>query len=627
MSVKLNLSPGLNDSLAGPHRRFSPLRWLFLGLLLGGAAFPAFAQSQEIIPLGSPLYRDIDALCLMAGLARPSASRPWTINEARLNLDRLDPQALSAAARGLYDRTAGALARGPALDLGGGVQIGAGLELNLETYGHTNTEDYITEEDWFYGYEERQPSVRLNLEGRLGEHFFSRMEGSYGLGRFNPGDEYRIRLTDKTRPAGSVQDGDNPFPNGIGAILDKSSLNQFEWRIRGAQYAGGFRTNITTPASMGSEWPRRAYFSAGGSRWNFSLSRDRLTWGNGESGNLILDGNADFNDYARFNFFHEALRYEYLMVFFKGFDYWNDNFYKLLDPNRSYERIFRIFLAHRLEFRLRNNLSLSLSEGVMYQDSAFELRFLNPSFFLHNYLDKTRFNAIASIEWDWTPGPGWGIYGQFALDQATAPTETGSTAGDRTSFGVLGGLRRSGPLFSGVLDLNLEGVYTSPMLYRRNGVDLLVLRTAEFADDKYALEYLGYPYGGDAIVLQLGGNYRDPSGWEAGFRFFGMLHGRMHFLLSHNTDLANDGQANIAGAAPLGRPEEVELTLALSLNGRWELPSPVPAMGLSLWVELDGVTRRNKLMYSETGLGEEVIYHLPGWSPDLQLTLGMGLRF
>jgi hypothetical protein len=65
--------------------------------------FPIYAQSQKIIPLSSEIYGETDALYLMRGLASPSAARPWTVNEAREILNKIEPGSLNQAESVLYD--------------------------------------------------------------------------------------------------------------------------------------------------------------------------------------------------------------------------------------------------------------------------------------------------------------------------------------------------------------------------------------------------------------------------------------------------------------------------------------------------------------------------------------------
>ena len=44
---------------------------------------PASVGAQEVIPLASSVYEDMDLLYLLAGTGTPSGSRPWTKAEAR----------------------------------------------------------------------------------------------------------------------------------------------------------------------------------------------------------------------------------------------------------------------------------------------------------------------------------------------------------------------------------------------------------------------------------------------------------------------------------------------------------------------------------------------------------------
>ena len=72
-------------------------------------------------------------------------------------------------------------------------------------------------------------------------------------------------------------------------------------------------------------------------------------------------------------------------------------------------------MGHRLEFRARGGLTLALSEDVMYRNDVFDPRYLNPAFIYHNLNNRSMFNAIAHLELDWSPAPGWKLYGQYAL--------------------------------------------------------------------------------------------------------------------------------------------------------------------------------------------------------------------
>ncbi|HHU88113.1 MAG TPA: hypothetical protein GXZ38_01985, partial [Spirochaetales bacterium] len=63
--------------------------YLILFLLVTGSLLWG-VNTQEIIPLSSPLYRHIDRLYILEGRPRPSSARPWSVNEASLILSRIE---------------------------------------------------------------------------------------------------------------------------------------------------------------------------------------------------------------------------------------------------------------------------------------------------------------------------------------------------------------------------------------------------------------------------------------------------------------------------------------------------------------------------------------------------------
>ena len=115
-------------------------------------------------PLDSSLYSDMDALYAMCGLVRPSDNRPWSDAEARGILDRVDRSSLTGMAASLYDRILATLDEGLRFKFGSDFQMDAGIEFGLEMYTHTNTEDFITEDDWVLGYQDRRSLMRVHFD-------------------------------------------------------------------------------------------------------------------------------------------------------------------------------------------------------------------------------------------------------------------------------------------------------------------------------------------------------------------------------------------------------------------------------------------------------------------------------
>jgi hypothetical protein len=498
-----------------------------------------------------------------------------------------------------------AVSRPLRLALGSLVRLDVEPELALELYTHTNGEDYVNETDWIYGYEERKPLVLLSVETAVGNWFYLFTDFRYGRNRFLEADTYR---------------GKEALPGGLGALIPPGSdsppalLEELSFPVRSWAYGRYFLTNVSGFPDFDFQWPKRAITSAGGGHWNLSLARDRIRWGNGHTGNFIIDDHADFHDFARFSIFTGRFKYEWLNVFFMTYPY-----------GLGTEETFRILMAHRLEYRLSKSLSLALSESVMYQDGSLNFRYFNPAFIFHNQWDRSRFNAIAQGELDFTFVRGFKAYAQFVLDQMRAPAEDDSQS---AAWGVLAGVEHARLLGTGIFTASLEGAYTTPLLYRRDKVDFLMITRCETvgAWDSFRFDYIGYPYGGDAIILQLDAAWRRPGVGGLSARLLGMIHGKMNPLISHNDQGDNTGKANLEEPTPSGRGDERELTYAASLRGDRIIPCPIPLLSFSLWAQVDFLLKYNKLMYSLTGTGEDLVYHKDGPSTDLQITLGLGLR-
>jgi len=180
---------------------------------------------------------------------------------------------------------------------------------------------------------------------------------------------------------------------------------------------------------------------------------------------------------------------------------------------------------------------------------------------------------------------------------------------------------------SGVLSLSLEFAYTTPLLYRRDLVDFVLLTNTEVnhVSNNLSFDYTGFHYGGDAVLLQLDAKYRLPGTAFIHARFFGMVHGRMNFFASHNKDGLSTGNANLKDHTPSGGEDEREYTLAFFLGGNYTIPQPVSWLKIRAWAGFDWFFRKNKLMLSETGINEGIVYNKKGWAQDFQLVLGVGI--
>ena len=280
-------------------------------------------------------------------------------------------------------------------------------------------------------------------------------------------------------------------------------------------------------------------------------------------------------------------------------------------------------MAHRLEFRVLPALLFAVSENLMVDPGGFGPANANPAFIYHNWYDRSRFNAIAQLELDYTLAPGWRLYTEAVLDQLRAFWEDES---EPSSWGLLSGAEHTRFAGPGLLTLSLEGAYTSPLLYRRDQVDFLTVLPVKVngAKDNLVFDYTGYPYGGDALVLRLDSRYRFPGGALVSAGFSGAIHGGMNLFASHNRDGNNGDLANREGIAPSGSAGERELSCGVSIRGAYTLAKKVGIFTVSAWAGTDFILKKNKLMISETG--QDIIYRNGNVVTDVQFIFGTGIR-
>lgn len=564
---------------------------ILLAMLFGFALSGLSAiTSQEIIPLSTKLYDNMDALYLLAGKGTPSTSRPWSVSEAALILERVERSTLRATAQKLFDEVVAEIEKQVRFSFVDGFQFDISADLNLEFYWHTNSTDFVTDRDWLYGFEERKPLFKLNFTFALTDFLYVFTDLQYGRNRFTDRDSPLSVGGATGVPIGSIIDAKTP----TGQIITNS------WA-----YSQTFLTNILYPTwDLDMQTPKRAVASVGGKQWNLNISRDRISWGNGHSGNFILDKHVDYHEFIRFTAFSNLFKYEWLNIFFetnpstKEFD--------------SADTEFRLFMLHRLEFRLFERATLVLSENIMYRNDVFSFRYLNPAFIFHNLNNAKIFNAIAHLEVDISLGRGINLYGQYVLDQAVAPNEP---AGQPNAFGYLVGLEGGFDFTHGILTTALEYAYANPALYRRENVDFLMFRryhgnvASGSAVGSFVshIDYIGYQWGGDAQVIQLDAAYRHRAGWEMALSLIGVRQGEIDYYTPNNI------VGNTHEAVPSGT------TFTDRAIVRYRIDVPLTSR-INFWSVLDYV---NKWVGIKATATEPKHYLSP--ISDLQFTLGCSI--
>ena len=523
--------------------------------VLLAVSVPLYAVDSYMIGLSSDFYALVDALYSSTGLASASYARPWSRSEAELVLGRLENRLRTSEEESLY-----AVARRMLDDLNvrwtfeDGFGIGASASVSPEYYFHTNG-DFDNDYLWLYDYDDRRPFIHADLEFSVYELFYTYCDLQYTVGRYHGEDIVFLPAQD------------------VGAVLSAADGPRIV--AHAGQYAATHSFNVPTrSADFEFEWPKRAMISLGGDFWLFMFGRDRISWGNSRVGNFIFDDHVGYHDMMRISFFTDLFKYEFSVLF--------------LDTNAdgsesTPNEYGRMYLAHRLEFRPWPWLDLAISENVMYRYEVGEFQFLNPGYIFHNLNNRSMFNAIAYAEVNVTPLSGWDIYMQFVLDQARAPNE-GDSQSD--AWGIMAGTDLTFLTGGGYVTPNLEFIYTTPLLYRRDKVDFLMYQRSVSYDggNPAKLYYIGFPYGGDVMLLHLGLDYSIPTVFDLRFSIEGMLKGEMDMLMSHNTDGDNSGDANYRGQTPSGN--RIMECLMLELYAKFKAPKLFDVIETSVYADV-----------------------------------------
>lgn len=482
-------------------------------VLLFAMAFSVGAESgrnlQKIYPVNSDVYQAIKTLYISQGLSLPSTTGPWSADELLKMLDRINRNRLAGGELETYDFAASQLESDtPTFKFSGKVAA--------EGYYHTNTASFTREKDWVMGYNERSPMLDLVLEAWPSENFYGYSSLSAANNCYNGWD---------SRGATST-------------LFGQSALTTNLWLVP-----------PSVLKDLDFNFPFRAFGAAGGDGWSLEAGREKLSWGPGETGNFIIGDHLLYHNAGRLTTYGKNYKYTLLTSFFPH----PSMYYPVMDNagnvdnsgwQANLEKGLNMFLGHRLEWRMfGNKVGFALTEAIMYQseDNTFDLRVLNPAAIFHNYYIRGNSNSILSVELDYTPINHLNLYGQVVVDEFPLPGEPvpGVDAGALPSaFGFMAGAKGSYPFAKGMIYGSAEWVKTDPYLYLRDngsytqalgdyGVNYVVaIRTfSNGSGITYSEDFLGYQYGGDAIVMNANIGYKQFGKWYVTGSFFNMVHG------------------------------------------------------------------------------------------------------
>ncbi len=503
---------------------------IVLFVLLTVSIVYATANDQKIYSVDSTIYKDITKVYLATGHALPSTTGPWSGDEMKKMMDGINREDVPQYLISTYDSVMDELDSEADFDLGGSAMSLSGY-LNLDLYAHTYNSSDITRTD-INGIEERAFSGR--------QYWFGK-----DLTKNNP-----LFLVDWETYIGSN------FYTYFNAYLSNS--------VRGKKEIGSTPLNSNIPTMqnlfefdlkmLDINFPSRAFLSIGGSGWSVEIGRDRLNWGSGTTGNLVLSDNFPYHDMARFTAYSKRFKYTYLISFFPH----KMNYYKERDgvtkysadnynnSTRKLEGIY-FYAAHRFEGRLfSDKLSIAVTEALTYESrtSSIQVAALSPMYFMHNAYMPSNSNSTLAFEINWTPIKGLALYAQMLLDnfampgfeKGPGPNKDSATTPDGKAY-LVGGKYQMG-LMDGTFTINPEVVYVTPFTYLRDGNDgygldyVAAVKYRLYSYEDYASntdilydEYvIGYTYGPDTLVASFALDWEKDKLSLGGKTFF-MMHG------------------------------------------------------------------------------------------------------
>lgn len=501
--------------------------------------FAGNGNSQRIYSVESEEYKELATLYISSGFALPSTTGPWSEDELRIMFEKINPSILEGKTLSKYNKLKETFYPEENKSV---FRFAFKNEVSLEFYAHTNTNgkgvnvksggntciEKAFQDDRFlsYNFLNQKPFFSSDAEMLVTDHFYALFE--FFLKNNRHVDDYE-----------EMEMGYKNIQNNIFLFRDFS-----------------FNGSL-----IEMQFPERAFLSFGGKYWNVQLGRDRLSWGNGKTGNFAISDNMPYQTFLKFSLYSGKYKYSLLTSFYPHpINYWNANGWNGIKPNESAMKGLRMYIAHRLEGRFFNDkLSLSLTDGLMYmsEDNTIYFDVFNPLHFNHNNFIPKNSNSTLIFEIDYTPIKGLNIYGQFIMDEFVSPIgeekASPESSAKPSALGYLLGIQSVLSLKSGLLSLSLEGVYTDPYLYLRfgcngtndknYGVDYIVA-LRRWHSSGHGLDFdeytLGYTYGGDAIVGNLNAKY------ELNVLPF-VLEGNV-FFMAHGTHDKWTGWSEIGGS-------------------------------------------------------------------------------
>lgn len=517
------------------------------------------ANMQKTYSRQSTEYQTAYALCISAGVLPPSPVTPVTGADLAQSLSRIDKADLTQAERDLYDELMDALEYHPVLeyDLFG---IDPTPIISLDLFAQTAAPS--EEKDILFPREDRKGLVSLSFGFKFADVGYGQVDWLWLSPMIN---DYHDRR------------------------LHTNITQVFEGSITDLVHEGTFTAGIL----FGNDW------------MNFSVMSGRQEQGYGHSGNLVLGDNLLRQQYLRMHTFSRWFDYTYTLTRYGKMAYTTStgpsSSLRMASNDESFELPQQVFPLHRFDFKIADSFSISLVEGaMMFIDSVFDVRLLNPFLFIHgfnNYEDSTQIsdtgdeaNNILAIELGWTFLPHHRLNLQLLSDQIQIGGESKSIP---MALGGLINYETSWILGENYLTGWVEAAYTMPATYLNNKMNgtsdnpnydyIVGYHMWGYNDANGDIDYASYKYGPDSIVLALGLDFGKLGSFSLSGEVDYVIHGAYglgydYTAAARGDEMPNPHNQDDVAAFPLSVPiDEAEHRIEATVKSSW-----MPVEGLSL---------------------------------------------
>jgi hypothetical protein len=332
-----------------------------------GVPVPAVDSNQVVYPVDSPTYEALLQLYVSQGKALPSTTGPYSGDELQRMVTKIKLGSLNEQEKEIHAFIMSTLHSDDS-------EFSFDVQTNIETYIHTDSENFTLPEDWVRSHVDRKPLLDLSLEINPIDFFYGYTALPFTITKYDTSDN-------ETGPVTS-QYGEKLFTTNVIFIEDifdgESRVPYFDYGV-----------------------PYRAYSSLGGEGWNLQIGRERLSWGPAKSSNFVLSDHLTYHNMGRFTAYGDRFKYTLLTSFFPH----PQEYYSKADSENpvpfgygGYVNIGKMpehtvnglsmFLAHRFEWRLFDDkVNLAFTEGIIYmsEDNTLDFRFLSPMMVFHNH--------------------------------------------------------------------------------------------------------------------------------------------------------------------------------------------------------------------------------------------------